>query len=297
MRIEASGRFGTVGFACRAFIRSLPGKRTTMTKKVVAHFTDTHLGQKLLMGGAMGGDKMRYDDEPKKHQDRLLSVLDDIASRGITDVIFGGDIGTNGSVPGFFELLNGYNFTTSIILGNHDIYGNVAQYCSLPGNTVQGKMCFSHDDGHLKRIFLDSSDNTIGDDQLAWLARELNGASKVALFLHHPILEVDTPLERAGASLKDRDKIKMLLAGTHCGVSVFCGHYHMIDEACEGRIWQLVTPAVSYQIIKQADRLQVDTSKFGYRILEIDGAEITSEVVLFTETSGSLVRLFNGHER
>jgi len=256
-----------------------------MTRKIVAHFTDTHLGQKLVMGGAIAGDKMRYDENPEEHQDHLRSVLDHMSRRGISDVIFGGDIGTSKSVPGFFELLNEYNFTTSIILGNHDTYGNVAQYCSVGTNTIQGKLCFSHDDGHLKRIFLDSSDNMVGDDQLAWLARELNGASNVALFLHHPILEIDTPLEQSGASLRDRDKIKMLLASTDCEVSVFCGHYHMIDEACDGSIRQFVTPAVSYQIIKQADRVRVDISTFGYRILEIDGPEITTEVVLLTETS------------
>jgi 3',5'-cyclic-AMP phosphodiesterase len=256
-----------------------------MTKKIVAHFTDTHLGQKLIMGGTVAGDEMRYDDEPEEHKDHLRSVLDDIAHRGISDVIFGGDIGTNKSVHWFFELLNGYNFTTAIILGNHDTYGNVAQYCGLGANAVQGKMCFSGDDGHLKRILLDSSDNTVGDDQLAWLARELDGASKVALFLHHPILEIDTPLERSGATLRDRDKIRMLLGGADCDVSVFCGHYHMIDEAHEANIRQFVTPAVSYQIIKQADRLLVDTSTFGYRILEIDGAEISTEVVLLTEAS------------
>lgn len=256
-----------------------------MTKTIVAHFTDTHLGQKLVMGGAIAGDEMRYDENPEEHQNHLRSVLDSISRRGISDVIFGGDIGTNKSALGFFELLNGYNFTTSIVLGNHDTYSNIAQYCDVGGNTIQGKLCFSHDDGHLKRIFLDSSDNTVGDDQLVWLARELNGASKVALFLHHPILEIDTPLERSGASLRDRDKIKVLLANTNCEVSVFCGHYHMIDEAREGSFRQFVTPAVSYQIIKQADRLRVDTGTFGYRILEIDGAEITTEIVLLTETS------------
>jgi 3',5'-cyclic-AMP phosphodiesterase len=253
-----------------------------MTKKIVAHFTDTHLGQKLVMGGTIAGDKMRYDDAPEEHKDHLRSVLDDIARRGISDVIFGGDIGTNKSVLGFFELLNGCNFTTSIILGNHDTYGNVAPHCGVGVHAVQGKMCFSDSDGHLKRIFLDTSDNTVGDDQLAWLARELEGASNVALFLHHPILEINTPLERSGAALRDRDKIKLLLASTDCEIAVFCGHYHMIDEARDASIRQFVTPAVSYQIIKQSDRPRVDTSTYGYRILEIDGAEITSEVVLLT---------------
>ena len=37
-----------------------------MTRKIVAHFTDAHLGQKLVMGGTRAGDKMRYDDEPEE---------------------------------------------------------------------------------------------------------------------------------------------------------------------------------------------------------------------------------------
>ena len=40
-----------------------------MAKKLVAHFTDTHLGQKVVMGGAITGDKMRYDEKPKEHED------------------------------------------------------------------------------------------------------------------------------------------------------------------------------------------------------------------------------------
>lgn len=38
------------------------------------------------------------------------------------------------------------------------------------------------------------------------------------------------------------------------------------DEAREANIRQFVTPAVSYQIVKQSDRLRVDTHTFGYRI-------------------------------
>jgi hypothetical protein len=40
-----------------------------MTKKVIAHFTDTHLGHRLAIGG--GGeaacDRMRYDNVPGEH--------------------------------------------------------------------------------------------------------------------------------------------------------------------------------------------------------------------------------------
>ncbi len=254
-----------------------------MKKRIMAHFTDTHLGQRLVGGDGMSGDRMRYAHEPEEHRERLRLVLNDISRKGIVDVVFGGDIGTPESVRGFFEILEGYDFTPSIVLGNHDAYRDVAQYCGVRAGAVEGKLCSSHDDGHLKRIFLDSSDNTIGATQLAWLAHELDGTSRIALFVHHPILGIDTPVERYGAVLRDQREIKTLLTSADCEVSVFCGHYHMIDEAREANIRQFVTPAVSYQIVKQSDRLRVDSHTFGYSILEIDGAEIKTETVLLTE--------------
>lgn len=261
-----------------------------MAKKLVAHFTDTHIGQRLVMGGEVGGDKMRYDNEPQAHKKHLRRVLDDISRKGISDVVFGGDIGTEESVEEFFEILNGYGVIPSIVLGNHDAYRNVTRHCRVEVNAVEGKMCYSHGDQRLKRVFLDSSDNTVGNSQLAWLARELDGASKVALFIHHPILEIDTPVERSGVALRDRREIKRVLTSFDCEVTVFCGHYHMIDETHEANIRQFVTPAVSYQIVKRSDRIRVDTHTFGYRVLEIDGAEIGTEIVLLTESNRTNTR-------
>ena len=254
-----------------------------MTRTVIAHVTDAHLGQKLTMGGEIADTKMRYLDEPREHEDHLRLVLDDIAGKGISEVVFGGDIGTQESVVGFFEILDGYDFKVSIILGNHDTYSNVVQHCHMSDSAIEGKMCFSHNDVHLKRIFLDSSDNVLGDEQRAWLARELDGVSKAALFVHHPILAIDTPLEQAGVALRDRDEVKaLLLSRADCGLSVFCGHYHMIAEVREANIRQFATPAVSYQIIKHSDPFRVDTDAFGYRIVEIDDARIRTDVVMLT---------------
>jgi len=57
------------------------GKDTAMAKQIIAHFTDSHLGQKLVMAGEMARDQMRYDNQPEEHKDRLRLVLDDIASK------------------------------------------------------------------------------------------------------------------------------------------------------------------------------------------------------------------------
>jgi 3',5'-cyclic-AMP phosphodiesterase len=251
-----------------------------MSKKIIAHFTDAHLGQKLVMGRGIEKDKMLYEHEPAEHQDNLRLVLDDIARKGISDIVFGGDIGSAESVPGFFEILKGYRFTPSLVLGNHDAYANVIKHCYYSANALTGKMCYSHDDGFLRSLFLDTSDNTVSDHQLTWLRHQTDGATKIALFLHHPILEIVTPLERAGATLRDRDKLKTLLTGLSCEVWAFCGHYHMDDGAAEANIRQFATPAVSYQIVKRAEGVEVETSRVGYRILEIDEDEIRTEVVM-----------------
>lgn len=253
-----------------------------MTQTTIAHFTDSHLGQKLSMDSDIAGNKMRYDNVPREHEDRLRLVLDDIARKGISNILFGGDIGTAQSVQGFFELLKDYDFTTTVILGNHDDYRNVTQYWQADDSAVDGKLCFSRTDGQLKQIFLDSSDNVLGDAQRAWLERELDGISNAAVFVHHPILALNTPVDRTGAALRDRHEAKSILASAGCRISIFSGHYHMIDETREANIRQFVTPAVSYQIVKQSDQLRTDTAAFGYRILEIDGTEITTQAVLLS---------------
>ncbi|TWB22093.1 Icc protein [Nitrospirillum amazonense] len=255
-----------------------------MTATVIAHITDTHLGQRLAGGGAMAGDKMRYVADPGAHKAHLRRILDDIARKGITDVVFGGDIGTDAAVPAFFDAMHDHGFTPLIVLGNHDSHASVAPYCEADG--VAGKLCSSTDVGGWRRITLDSSDNLIGEAQLAWLAGALEGARRAVIFVHHPILEMGTPIDHSGAALRDRAALQSLLSGATCEVTVFCGHYHMIDERCEANIRQFVTPAVSYQVVKHADEIRLDTGTFGYRIIEFDCAEIRTQVVLMSDPAG-----------
>ncbi|MEW6640987.1 MAG: metallophosphoesterase [Pseudomonadota bacterium] len=252
-----------------------------MTQGRVAYFTDCHLGQRPVMEPDPDGGRMRYDHAPDEHGGRLRRVLDDIARRGVTSVVFGGDIGSRASVGSFFRRLKEHSLTPSIVLGNHDVLDDVTSYWCPATSAVDRRMCYSRPDGQWQSIFLDTSDNTVGEAQLAWLAGQLDRAPKVALFMHHPVLAIDTPVERAGAALRDRHKLASLLMTAGCEVVVFCGHYHMVDDTREANIRQLMSPAVSYQLVKEADRVQLDSSTFGYRLIDLSGDEITTEVVLF----------------
>ncbi|MEE3624739.1 hypothetical protein UCD39_12155 [Nitrospirillum sp. BR 11752] len=251
-----------------------------VTRTVIAHVTDAHLGQRLASSGEVAGDKMRYVEEADAHTAHLRRVLDDITRKGITEIVFGGDIGTTAAVPAFFGAMRDHDFSPLIVLGNHDAYASVAPWCNA--GAIEGKMCSSTDKGPWRRIMLDSSDNMIGERQLAWLANALESVRRAAVFVHHPVFEIDTPIDRSPAALRDRAALQALLlsVGPDCEVTLFCGHYHMVDERRDGNVRQFVTPAVSYQITKKSDEIEVDTSTFGYRIIEFDDDKVQTQVIL-----------------
>ncbi len=251
----------------------------TENPKTIAYVTDAHIGQKIVLGGKAESGKMHYLSEPEEHKDNLKLVLDDIAKRGITEVVFGGDIGTQYANEWLFNLMVKYGFKLRMVLGNHDTFSEVSKHYISPSSDDELK--YSYDEGPFKYIYLDSSSNSISDNQLRWLQQELNTEKRVILFLHHPVLEIDTPLDRAGAALNARDKIRDALLQSKREIVIFCGHYHMEDDATDGNIRQFLTPAASYQIEKLSDEIALDEQAFGYRLIKINGSELSTEVVLF----------------
>jgi 3',5'-cyclic-AMP phosphodiesterase len=247
--------------------------------KTIAYVTDAHIGQKIVLSGKTESGKMHYLSEPEEHKDNLKLVLDNIVKRGITEVVFGGDIGTKDSNEWFFDLIGKYNFKLQMVLGNHDSFSEVSKHYSSPGSDVELK--YAHEDGYFKYIYLDSSSNFISDNQFRWLQQQLNTEKRVILFLHHPVLEIDTPLDRAGAALNARDKILDALLQAKRETVIFCGHYHMDDDAIDGNIRQFLTPAASYQIEKLSGEIAIDEQTFGYRLIEFNGSELSNEVILF----------------
>lgn len=249
---------------------------------LIAHFTDAHLGQRPTIDRNVDGGRMQYDRVPDEHGRRLDNVLDDMVRRGVSAAVFGGDIGLGESVAGFFDRLKALPLAMSIVLGNHDTHDDVVRHWRPAVSAVDRRLCYSRPGGPWRSIVLDTSDNAIGEAQLAWIADQVDGAERIALFMHHPLLAVDTPVEHAGAALRDRQQLTSLLVQTGSEVVVFCGHYHMVDDAREANIRQLMSPAVSYQIIKRADRITLDSSTYGYRLIDLSGVEIRTEVVLLS---------------
>lgn len=232
--------------------------------KEFAYITDIHLDEQLPR--EIGVDT----------RNNFLRILADVSSRKITKIICEGDIGELSVNQWFFETLQ--PFELNLTLGNHDDFREVIQHFGK--NLINGReeFYYSFEDEYFKIIFLDSSSYQISQNQFEWFETELKTDKHILLFVHHPILELNTVVDTQ-YPLKNRETIKLALLKSNRKTTIFCGHCHQPDERNERNITQFVTPASAYQVEKYPRIITTNSNSFGYRIVQIDGDQIDSEIV------------------
>lgn len=234
--------------------------------KTIAQITDIHLDEQFPIDQGV--------DARKNWQ----VLLEDVAARGIEEIVFTGDIGEKSANAWFFDTLKRHPSRFKVILGNHDDFSEATKYYQKETPGAGNELYYTCEDDHYKYLFMDSSGEKISAAQFAWLQQELNTTKKIILFIHHPVLGVDTPVDKK-YPLAGREQVSTLLQQHPGEVFIFCGHYHMADEQTAGNIKQWITPAGSYQIKKQSGIIEVETDTFGYRIIRVDGTGPDTEVV------------------
>ncbi|MTI20049.1 metallophosphoesterase [Fulvivirga sp. RKSG066] len=243
-----------------------------MNRKI-AYITDIHLDEKFPLDAGVDTRK------------NWKEILKDISSRGINEIIYGGDIGEKSANKWFFESLQ--DFSLSITLGNHDYYDEVIKHYSLGVVEKRSELYYSQERDHYKCIFLDSSSGSISQEQFDWFRKELMTDQSIVIFIHHPILAVDAEVDNRFA-LKERNRIKTELLNVRNDVTIFCGHYHFEDERRSGNIRQYITPAGSYQIQKLPNEIKVSNDTFGYRIIELNNKNINTDLIMFKPSHQTL---------
>jgi 3',5'-cyclic-AMP phosphodiesterase len=234
--------------------------------KRIAFITDIHLDEQFPLDNNV---------IPIKNFEIILT---DIENREITDVVFGGDIGEPTAHNYFFEKLQ--NLSVNLILGNHDKFECVKNHFIIDKN--HHELYYKSEDENYQYIFLDTSIDELSKTQLDWLQNELIENKELILFVHHPILEIDTPVDKI-YPLKNREELKLVLQNFKNNVTIFCGHYHMNDEQEFKNIKQYTTQAISFQLVKNAIEIEVDNKNFGYRIIEIHKDKIKTETINFKQ--------------
>ncbi|QHT66485.1 metallophosphoesterase [Rhodocytophaga rosea] len=239
--------------------------------KTIAHITDIHLDE----------------DFPKEQgvdaRENWKQILKDVAARNISDIVFGGDIGSTDSNEWFFASFNKYNFNPLLLtLGNHDSFQEVQKYYKPMEMNGTSELYYSFEDTYFRILYLDSSAERISDNQFRWLEQQLNTSKKILLYIHHPVLGVNTAIDKK-YPLQGRERVRKVLQQHQHKVIIFCGHYHLPDVQAVENITQYVTPAASYQVERNQDDIQVNARTFGYRIIRIAEDKVNSEVVSFQQ--------------
>lgn len=229
----------------------------------IAHITDLHLDEVIPVKDNISTRK------------RLDDILKDIKKENITEVVCTGDIGQNEGISYFFEQLK--TTSLSITLGNHDSFTEISKYYREGAHNNSKKLYSIRQKEHYKFIYLDSSEGIIDDQQISWLRKELISSKPIIIFVHHPIIGLNLKVDKIGR-LKNREEILFILEHLSNEVTIFCGHYHMESEVIYKNITQYITPAVSYQIEKEPNIIKINTTIFGYRIIELSRDHKSSKI-------------------
>jgi len=261
------------------------------SRRVIAYFTDPHIGQKVAADADAAGSKMSYTVNGHEHKSNLDVVVSDITARGVTEAIFGGDVGTPQSNEWFFAQVKGKFASFDLTLGNHDSIGRIAGHFDTGVSIAKDKYYHLRQSAHFDHVVLDTSSNAMDDAQLQWFAEVLGQSRRpLILFVHHPVLPVASSLDKSGASLQGRLELQRLLLESRRRIDIFCGHYHMSDLAKIDGVTQHLTFAVSYQIEKNALQLTLNHSAFGYRLITLDGDEVATDTILFNAQADGAAR-------
>ena len=230
----------------------------------IAFITDIHLDEEF---------PQKHDVNAKQNWERIIV---DLENRGVDKIIFGGDIGEASAHAWFFETLKPFSF--HVILGNHDSYDSVMEHYSRGDDPKELFYHVEHDS--FRFLFLDSSAEEISETQLRWLEEKIDSDKPILLFIHHPIIAVNSLIDQMHP-LKNREAVKSVLHKSSQEIFLFCGHYHMNDESHEGNVRQLITQAASFQVGKSLDRIKIGASTFGYRMIEVGKGSVQTKLVSF----------------
>jgi Icc protein len=100
----------------------------------------------------------------------------------------------------------------------------------------------------------------------------------IIVFIHHPILDCGNSVMDIKYPLLGRTNIIRMLVESGKRVHIFCGHYHTDFTTVFKNIIQYVTPSTLYQLKMHSEKLEIESERIGYRIININGTVIETEV-------------------
>ena len=215
----------------------------------------------------------------------LEYAVDDIKSKfpAIDFIIHTGDIsGLKGEQEDYLvfnEVISKFKTPIQYLPGNHDPDPDVFKK-RLSNTIISSKNSyweFTKDE--ILFVGLDSSTDKIDTDQLIWLQNilEKNKSRRTLLFLHHHVLPVGAHWIDVQILKNNLELLNLIDRYDNIGYIVH-GHLHMEKEILFRNKVYLSVPSLCFQSSDKFQTFSLDDSKPGYRVFEIQGDVIKTQV-------------------
>ena len=230
----------------------------------IAQITDIHIGEKAVK------------DNQIRIKDNLERVLAESLRNGVELIIVTGDMGAVEEYGYLKHKLDNTKIDYRIVLGNHDE--------SYNENRIKEHEQNYHKE-HYKDcsiLYLDSSSSYIDKKQFQWIEASLkDDAGKILIFIHHPVLDCGNTVIDKICPLENRDRLRDVLVESGKDIFIFAGHHHTIQETEHKNIKQYIAPSLAYQFKAYSDELEIESTDFGYRIIDILDGTVKTKAVSF----------------
>lgn len=180
------------------------------------------------------------------------------------------------------QKLESLNIPYSIIAGNHDDPVMMADVFGLASLIQREGLYYRLQINGQSVLYLDTSSDSLPEDQMQWLETELNdGDERMIVFMHHPPARVGVPFMDNNYPLKNYKQVQEILVNSGREVHVFCGHYH-IEKCIEiSNLTIHITPSTFFQLDQQSDSFKVDHHNIAYRELDCSATNFDTRVLYF----------------
>lgn len=252
-----------------------------MSRRII-QLSDLHLTARI-------GDRTRGSDV----WGNLDAVLRQLHAQAVDLLVLSGDLANQRRLATYVQLrqrLQPFEGRLRVLPGNHDsrrllrrVFGDVLVPDLASANfVVELGGCRILGLDSVRRPFVHGK---FGAPQLQWLAGELQRTRlPLLLFSHHPLLPIgcwwlDKDLPR------DRRELLALLRDRPVR-AVSCGHVHQETAGDADGVPVWTTPAVAYQFEPRCRvPARVVSRGAGYRCIDVDGGEVSTQVVRLPESA------------
>lgn len=242
-----------------------------MEHNKVAQITDIHLDKKEYMPFNIDG------------KDNLIKIFEDIQDHGINHLFITGDICRD--VPQLYiyewlkEILEKYSFTYNIIPGNHDNVLMINQVFDLGDTYKDGQIYFTLPCESRKILFLDTSTNSLSNEQQKWFKKEVEDCNKpIVIFMHHPPTLIGCNFMDSTYPLQNIDEVQEMFQNINSELTIFCGHYHSEKTFKYKNQSIYLTPSTLFQIDDKEEMFKVSSYTPGWRLIEVEEDKIFTVV-------------------